>query len=584
MSSPQRLEAGSTADRPPDAVGAAPGAAPGALESAWVPTIAALLAMAPVLVSTYPPMTDLPHHEALVALLRTRGDTSRFPPGFYTLNLGHPNQLFHLLAWPLTYLVAPTLAAKLVAALSVGAVPWGTGRLARHLGASPSLALLAVPIALGWLMNWGFVNNLLGLGLLLALLPGLDRFVARPTPRGFASAVAAGLVLYSAHELLMFVYVGACGLFSLVRPIRPKETAARLGPAAVCVGVSGLQIVLQEHLKTTSVRSIPDVFTSPLGKLTAAPVVLVGGPGALPKYAVFALWLLAGGALVYARHARWPLTWSTLVRERASLRFVLLGASIFGLYLAAPYSFNGAQLVHQRFLAPAALVGLVALAAGPAHPDAPAGSPAPPATRAFLGPLLAWVVPVAMLLVVWPDFVDSSVNYDALERLLAQIPKGAAVAVVDVDQERGARVYSVTTAQSRVLARSGGRVLYSLTDSTVAPVRIAPPYQWSEPSTRIMPDNLALRPAYDLTRFGSLLVHASRALDREVTARALEPFASLVDSSGEWSLFRSRLSVVPITAPEGRLPAPAPHTLRYLFRKAFAAMTAPGDAVPEEGR
>jgi len=66
----------------------------------------ALLA-APVLALRYPPMGDLPFHESLVALLRHFGDPAWSPPGLYRLNLGQPNQAFHLVAWALS-LVAPT--------------------------------------------------------------------------------------------------------------------------------------------------------------------------------------------------------------------------------------------------------------------------------------------------------------------------------------------------------------------------------------------------------------------------------------------------------------------------------------------
>ena len=44
-----------------------------------------------------------------LAAMRHFGDASRYPPGLLAWNLGHPNQLFHLLAWPLSYVVSPTL-------------------------------------------------------------------------------------------------------------------------------------------------------------------------------------------------------------------------------------------------------------------------------------------------------------------------------------------------------------------------------------------------------------------------------------------------------------------------------------------
>lgn len=155
------------------------------------------------------------------------------------------------------------------------------------------------------------------------------------------------------------------------------------------------------------------------------------------------------------------------------------------------------------------------------------------------------------------------------------------MAAIDVDEDQAGRVFSVASAQSRVLERSGGRVLYSFTDSPVSPVRMAPAYQWDEPAARVMMDNLAFRPAHDLTRFRFLLVHASRLIDVELDGSALSPFATLVDVSGEWALYESRLDVVPLTSPDVPLPTPHPHTLRYLRHQVVEAIKKARPAVPD---
>ena len=555
----------------------------------WLPLVAAALAAAPVLLSTYPPMTDLPAHESLVALLRTHGDTSKFPPGFLVFNLGQPNQLFHLLAWPLTFLVSPTLASKLMAAASAASVPWGTGRLGRYLGASPAIAFAAVPIALGWLFNWGFVNNLLGLGLLLALLPGLDRFVRKPSPRGFAFAVAGMLLLYVAHELLLFVFVGACGVFTLVSSCSLGGGLVRLTPAAVGLTIAAVQIRLQEHLKTATVREVPMEFLWPWRKVLGIPVLIVGGPAGAAKLAVFALWTVTCALFMIrtkrpANPARIPSPLATRLSEH---RFELLAIAVLGLYFVAPRLFNGASLVYERFLTPAVLIGLLALAGGPAgSPDgirmAEALPEREPLRFAWLATGMAATLPVAVLLVVWPAFVDSSRNYEAIDPLLDRIPKGATLASLELEPPSADRYYNLGPAYMRALARSGGRVMYSLADSTVAPVRIAPEYQWDEPALRIARDPPSFRPAYDLTRFRFLLVHTASRLDLATVAAALEPYAKPVETSGEWALFESTLDVVPITTPDAPLPKPAPHTLRYLANQVRAARGGQDAPLPSE--
>src|SRR5947208_8079063 len=81
-----------------------------ALRARWAPYVAGVLLALPVLIAVYPPMSDLPFHEAGVSILRHFGDTEMFPPGLYFRNFGHPNQLFHLSAYALSFLMSTRMA------------------------------------------------------------------------------------------------------------------------------------------------------------------------------------------------------------------------------------------------------------------------------------------------------------------------------------------------------------------------------------------------------------------------------------------------------------------------------------------
>ena len=138
------------------------------------PLIAGIALAAPTLLARYPPMNDLPLHEGVVGVLRHFGDESYFPRGLYTLNPGHPNQLFHAAAWLFSLVVPTGLACRLVIALAQVAIMWTAARFADHLGRSRWGALLVAPLALGFTYYWGLVANLVGYGLLLYTLPILD--------------------------------------------------------------------------------------------------------------------------------------------------------------------------------------------------------------------------------------------------------------------------------------------------------------------------------------------------------------------------------------------------------------------------
>src|SRR5579859_6711725 len=98
----------------------------------WAPYVAGALFAIPVLVAKYPPMDDMPLHEASVGLWRHWSDPQFAPRGLYYLNLGHANQLFSLLVYALSYLVAIGTASKIVVAASVLVFPVAAAHFADH--------------------------------------------------------------------------------------------------------------------------------------------------------------------------------------------------------------------------------------------------------------------------------------------------------------------------------------------------------------------------------------------------------------------------------------------------------------------
>src|ERR1019366_7502787 len=221
------------------------------------PWLAGLLLAIPVLVSYYPPLTDLPFHEASVSLLPNLHPTKTSPPRLYALNLGQPNQLFHMAGWPLAILLGSRWAVKIVVAAAVVAVPVCAARFARHVGASPLAALVVAPMALRWLFSWGLIANLLGLASLLALLQVLDRFEQEPTVRGGLKVGGAVVLLYFAHEAMMFVFSGAALLLAVLHPWSWKKTPPRVSPFVLGVAVTFAQAEWQKALTSPAIKGMP---------------------------------------------------------------------------------------------------------------------------------------------------------------------------------------------------------------------------------------------------------------------------------------------------------------------------------------
>jgi len=514
------------------------------------PWIAGALLALPVLAFRYPPMTDLPLHEGMVALLRHFGDPAWAPPHLYELNLGHANQLVYLLATALAFLVSTDTACKIVVAATIVLTIAGAGRLAAHLGATRWSAVALAPIVVGWTFYWGFLPNMIGLAALLWTLQVIDRACESPSARRTVVACALAALLVFAHEASALALGAAVAVFALVKPL-DKKTALRLAPAAL-VAIMSLVEILRERAITTPLARIfgKEVSFHPIStKLACLTSFLVGAHGPAIEIALLAptLAVAAYAIAIKVKRRRTPgatLTW----RERACrARFELVALALLAVYFAAPYSVNFGAFLYERFLTPAFAIAVLASA---------------PSKMPRLLKLVAAVAPVAALLVVVPEIAGASAEQRDLDALYPHIDRASATFVFHVGSVGEPTPYSRTSAGNRVLAERGGRLEFSFSEYPIAPLVVPPAYQWNETLLRLYADPTSLRPSSDLARIRYLLMHAGDVELARVVERSLLPDATLVARSGEWSLFESTHEIVPLTALEAPLLAHPPATLR----------------------
>ena len=507
------------------------------------PWVAAIAVALPVLVYRYPPMFDLPCHEEIVAAMRHFGDTSRYPPGLLEWNVGHANQLFYFLAWPLSYLVPVDLACKLIVAASVAWTPLAAARLADYMGATRAAAVVVAPLALGFAFMFGFVGNVLGLAMFLALLPTLDRFVRAPTVKRATEAFLALVALYAAHEIALAFGCLAIVTLSIAQPLRLRATLLRLAPIAAL-----LPGLLVEHESTLAHRGpnlsgLPTVIDlAAWQKFEQIPEALLGRHGdatTLPAFLVV-LGVLALLAIDRARSFGREAGVARHLRARIDAhRFELLGVVFIVAYFLVPFSVTGAMWLHARFLAPGVAVLAIAIA-----PRAPA-SPWLVTRNAPFAAILA------MFALLRPELAATSAVYRDLDPLLARIEPGSAIAHVDlVGGPLRNLVFSVGGAAARAASERGGRMAVSFTQtSPIPPIVIAREHRWDGALLRISRDGAGLRPAFDLHRFRYVLAW-TYATQSDPLTRAMAPEARLVARSGGWLLFESTLALAPITSDE----------------------------------
>lgn len=517
-----------------------------------IPWIGGALFALPVLIARYPPMADLPLHEASVGLLRHWNDDTFAPKALYELNLGQSNQLFSLLVLAFSYLLPITWASKVVVAGSVFGLSLAAGHLARHVGASRWTALLVAPIGFGWLFFWGLIQNIIGLVVLLTFLPAIDRFATRPSWRGAASLCGAMVLFHFAHQAMMVVACMALVVCSIGAPVRSlKSMVIRGVPCAFAAALVVFGTLLAWRLAGPRlVRSQPVVYYQFSWKLESIPGVLFGGFEPYVRNLMMVI-AIAPVVLLGVDRARHPAQAETaLVTRIHRWRFELIALVLFAVYLAAPASLKSTTLVYHRFLPPAWAILAVCIGAETKQPLSLA-------RRA-----MCLALPIGSLLIAWPTFADSNHIYTGLEGIVDRIAPGSSVMVIKLGREPPHRLWSPSVAAGHIVAMRGGRALYDYTQSPVSPVVQRPEKEWVDSIDRLDGRPLEVRPAWDLVRFRYLALVTSTPGIGQVVEIALRGDARLVTHQGDWFLFESTWPVVPVDSDDVPLPMPPPPSLQ----------------------
>lgn len=521
----------------------------------YAPIAAGVILAVPSLAAHYLPMSDLPLHEGAVGLLRHFGDDTYAPRDLYQLNLGHPNQLFYIVAWALSYVVGTIWAVKIVIAAAQLLIFWTGARLADHLGRSRWGALLLAPLALGYTYYWGMTANLLGFAALLGVLPSFDRAAVEPRPTRVASTCGLLMLTFFAHESIFMAATGFVALLAFAHPLERRKTSMRLAPVAFATAVAIGHQIYATRLVTGGAVVLPPEFRPPWDKVLSVPTVLFGSHDLAAQLMLAGLSFVALAFLVVARvrskeaperELERPPTERGVLQGLAWLQYMLLrhryeltGVGFLLLYFVMPYNWRGATKLYERFFGPA--WALLVICAAPRF-DPPR-----------LAKLAGSVLPVAILLVSWPQFADADATFRNLDVIIAAVPKNSAVALAVLDRPvYRTRVYSASVGPARTVADRGGRFGLSLAISPIAPVQIRPKYRWDEFDHRVMESgSRSLQPTHDLDRFGWVIAQSRDVSARAVLVDAFKPDAEVVMAQGEWLLFRSTHPQIPLTSPGG---------------------------------
>ncbi len=361
-------------------------------------SIVCLFAALPVLVTTLPPMVDLPQHAAQIALLRDvlAGETpfaSLFEVQLFTPYWFGYSLLF-LLAKPL----GVVRAAKALVALTMIAYAWAASHFAARAKVAPHWRWLFVPLPFGFAYEWGFLNFLVAVPLGFVFLAQIDRESRERSWREVLVLVAWVHLLFFAHVLVMAYFVAVAAL--LLHVPNPRQWLRRVAPLA-SVGPVVILWVLGKRAAAGEVR-VPPVWGWHWGRVEALPSTLFSLPLG-DVYLALAL-VLATAPLLCGYRVR---------RSPAALAPFAFHALVM---LLGPHVAFGTSFVYERF----GYVGLPLLAL--AFEEAPAGPSVVRARRA-LEPVYAFVA-LAMLAVHLRRAVRYEAESAAFREVIAEAKPG----------------------------------------------------------------------------------------------------------------------------------------------------------------
>ena len=208
----------------------------GARGARW--TLFALVLVSPgllPLVCPYLPFQDWPAHVGVVGgLLHLEEPSARVLEFYEYVGWFKMNAAFYLPAYVLAQVLPPLVAVNLTFALSLAALGPATAYFCGAVHAPRTVALLAVPLAVGRHVYCGFAPNAMALALMMLAFGALFRFLGAPRPARGVGLTALLCALAFTHA---FIYLAALGLFALVVALQavrgPRRPAAGAAVALV---------------------------------------------------------------------------------------------------------------------------------------------------------------------------------------------------------------------------------------------------------------------------------------------------------------------------------------------------------------
>jgi hypothetical protein len=254
-----------------------------------------LLALAPIWITTYLPMVDIPQHIAQVVTLQELwAGNPDFEEVFETKWFA-PYTATYLVLFILALVMPVTIAAKVLVTIVVAAIPLVTGKLLREVGGYEPWKWFTIPCGYSVAFYWGFLPYMVAVPISLYLLLLTIRFANSPT-------LLKGLGIALATVILFFFHVLALGYIGLVSTSylavrfykQPKKLALLWAPYTV-----GIPLIIywltSTHSAETTLQGAEIVF----GPLLERLLITLSQSAGMGFYVIYPAIVIVIGFLAY---------------------------------------------------------------------------------------------------------------------------------------------------------------------------------------------------------------------------------------------------------------------------------------------
>jgi len=194
---------------------------------------AAVLAMAlvPLLMTAFPPSTDLPQH---IAQARLFLDTLRSPGGPYVIQWLAPDNLVYSLILMHWSVLPPAYVGPAVLGLLIFLWIAAIFLLAARKGRSTEAAILASLLVFNQSFYWGFLNFMMGFPVFVIWFALTTKAPGSRSWKYYAGLVGTSFLLYGSHALWLAAGGAWIVLIGLRKRIRVREFLLRLATLIPC--------------------------------------------------------------------------------------------------------------------------------------------------------------------------------------------------------------------------------------------------------------------------------------------------------------------------------------------------------------